>query len=131
MIFNNNPLTHFQQTWQVAYKQCLMRNMRLASITSEEEMNQLKNQIKAENVNQELTPQNSFFWIGATKLGSDKFYWMGHDKPLIYSDFYTGEANNCNTCHDEEEECIEIRSYGDYQWNDLACKVDRLYICQE
>lgn len=94
-------------------------------------MNQLKIQLYAENANKELNHLNSHYWIGATKLSSSKFYWMGHDKPLIYSNFYTGEANNCYACQNEDEECIEIRSYGDYQWNDLACKVKRVYICQE
>lgn len=71
------------------------------------------------------------FWISGTDMGSEsKFYWMGHDRPVTFTDWHAGEPNNLGWTQD----CIVLKSLaanGLYKWDDAWCTMSYFFICEE
>lgn len=67
------------------------------------------------------------FWIGGTCLGNDrKFYWMGNEKGMAFTDWIQNEPNNAGG----GEDCIEICPDKNYRWNDFNCVQSHFYVCE-
>lgn len=68
-----------------------------------------------------------YYWIGASSADNENFfYWMGHDEPMTYTNWYSTEPSN----RDGLENCVEIRSRLLNQWNDENCETKKFFICE-
>lgn len=71
---------------------------------------------------------NEGFWTAGTCLSTEPvFYWMGHSKPITYSDWNRGEPNNSKG----DEDCIELRYFEGFTWNDVPCNRKLYTLCEE
>lgn len=70
---------------------------------------------------------NEGFWIGGTNLGNEPhFYWMGHQKPMTFTDWLGGQPENRSG-----ENCIEISTANGLKWNGRTCLQLNNFICEE
>lgn len=68
------------------------------------------------------------FWIAATKFSNGgKFYWMGHDVPISYTNW--GPSQPSDT--EGSENCVELRKDIGFKWNDIDCQHNRYFVCEE
>ncbi|XP_031633896.1 uncharacterized protein LOC116347455 [Contarinia nasturtii] len=116
--------TNMQLNWFRANIECLNHNMRLASFSSREEVDQVEKQIRDAG----FGGDGGTFWTAGTKLGNDnKFYWMGHDKEFAFTNWGDKEPNDFNG----KESCVEMVEYHNLKWNDWICDWERYFICEE
>lgn len=142
-----------QATWLTALNHCKARGWRLAAITSKQENDQLLKQIKNSGIwfllNFNLCSSALIwivfflwlglkynFWTAGIKHGTDignhsKFYWMGHDAPITFTDWHEGEPNNPDN---NDFYCINLRPWydnGSHLWYDDLCGVKFYFVCEE
>ncbi|XP_031631916.1 perlucin-like [Contarinia nasturtii] len=104
---------------------CRSIGMHLVSISSEEESERLTQQIKIEGL------EANDFWTSGSKLaGNGTWEWVGIGKPVIFTNWSTGEPSN------PDEQCIIIKgNSGDpneaQKWNDASCDQKSHFICEK
>lgn len=121
VIFNNKNVTFFQ-----AWRLCQTVGLRLASITSAEDNNELQVVIQKTRSNG-LGP----WWIAGTDLGEwRKWIWITTNTPVGYRtgyiNFWPGEPNNGAG----NERCINLGAHGGTAWDDFNCDWEFRYICE-
>lgn len=68
------------------------------------------------------------FWIGSTNFGNEpNYYWLGHARPMTYTDWNPGEPNNLAG----RENCIEMRRNMGFKWNDGYCYDKKYFVCEK
>lgn len=70
-----------------------------------------------------------FFWTAGTCLGNEPyFYWMGHTKPMTFTNWHRGEPNNN---FPGNEDCFEMNHILNYTWADVPCSNKMFAVCEE
>lgn len=73
-----------------------------------------------------------YFWTAGTCQGNEPyFYWMGHEKPMIYTNWYTTAPDVQPNNGSGTEDCIELATHLDYKWSDVSCAHKLFTICEE
>ncbi|KAG4068544.1 hypothetical protein HA402_004885 [Bradysia odoriphaga] len=117
---NFHLITSNKENWYRALSHCIANGMRLASVLSEEENDEILKQIRDSGTGVD-------FWLSGTRLGNnDNYYWMGHNEALNFTNWSDGEPNNAFG----HESCVHI-SYQNYKWNDLDCLFSAYFVCEE
>lgn len=72
---------------------------------------------------------DSFWFAGTTKGNEPYFYWIGHEKPMTFTnwDSERNEPNNNNG----DEDCIALHQYANYKWHDWTCDHSFFPVCEE
>uniref|UniRef100_A0A1B6LLQ9 C-type lectin domain-containing protein n=1 Tax=Graphocephala atropunctata TaxID=36148 RepID=A0A1B6LLQ9_9HEMI len=112
----------FKANWFRASQYCRYRGMRLATINSQIEEDDLEKTV--ERLGFEMGP----VWTSGTdNAGERKFFWMSTGGPLTYSNWQLGEPNG-----NISENCISLREYhGEgYKWNNEACSLEYYFACE-
>ena len=105
------------KTWYNARRDCLGRNLDLATINDKPEMATIR----------ALLSGGVSYWIGLTSLkGNGTFKWVttGSVNPA-FRDWAKDEPNN----HGGTERCVELEE-SKYQMNDVPCNNKRGFICE-
>lgn len=145
----------FQVNWTEAMKNCESRGMELVSILSKVENDNVISSIKeAGELNVydvhtiinyfNLTPyqQNVWklrisdsghghigFWTSGNRLGEgDAYYWSNRTQ-VTFTDWENGKPDK-RILDGEEEECIEMKGFNIFKWNDNFCSHEMYYICE-
>lgn len=67
------------------------------------------------------------FWLGGTELGDrPHYYWMGHNKAMIFTDWAPNQPDN----NGGVEHCIMMWGTTGMQWNDASCDFQAYFICE-
>lgn len=69
------------------------------------------------------------FWLAGTDVANQSnFYWLGHDKPLTFSDWHPGQPDH------SDQGCLTIQYWPDnglYQWDNDHCTTQFYFMCEE
>ncbi|XP_046659402.1 keratin-associated protein 10-7-like isoform X1 [Homalodisca vitripennis] len=108
--------------WYSAVLHCLSIGERLASITSKEEMNLIKEEISRTGI------RNDQFWTSGNSFVLGKWTWFSTGLPITFVDWGAGEPNNINN----NEKCVQYheRNRTGYVWNDVTCVGLSYPICE-
>lgn len=120
IAFNEN--LNFFEAWQM----CESYGLKLASVTSPADTNQIK--VALNNANARNWGE---YWIAGTDLGRSKsFLWITTGKniwrPNFYLNWNSGQPDNSGG----NEHCIEIYQESANRWNDRDCYVRHGFVCQ-
>ncbi|KAJ8940568.1 hypothetical protein NQ318_012967 [Aromia moschata] len=70
------------------------------------------------------------FWTSGTNLGDlNQWVWLSTGENVVYTNWYPTEPSNL-VKDNVTENCIEIRHFGEFRWNDLSCRWDAYFICE-
>ncbi|CAG0900708.1 unnamed protein product [Darwinula stevensoni] len=113
--------------WYKAMQFCRYHGMHLASITSQEENEQLEKVITSRGLG------NEHFWTSGTDQGEEgDFFWLSTGQPVTYTNWNAGEPNNFIYENGEEEHCLELwnRDGKGLKWNDTPCSFQTYFVCE-
>lgn len=93
--------------------------MRLATIYSQSEEEELKNVVERAGLQKER------FWISGSDLGHEgRFSWFSTGDPLEYKNYKVAQPDNFKGL----EHCLDFNfTYG---WNDAVCSTKLYFICE-
>ena len=125
-----------QLNWSAAKASCEADGAYLASITSQEEQDLLKDLW--------VIPYGSITWIGGTDADTEgtwlwtggaeagQQFWMGDASGSSVNNRYESWGT-VNPNNDSNEDCLEMRGWGTHNgdWNDESCTNLRSFICEK
>ncbi|XP_037033632.1 low affinity immunoglobulin epsilon Fc receptor-like [Bradysia coprophila] len=117
----------FKANWYKAAQYCRFHGMHLASISSQEENDNLEKHIK------DFGFGNDHFWTSGTDLADEgNFFWMANGRPITFTNWNAGEPNNFRYENGEEENCMELwnRDGKGLKWNDSPCSFETYFVCE-
>lgn len=127
-----------QANWFRASHHCIHKKMRLASVFSQSEFNQLIRQIRESGkfirfklgvrfANGTLLGYTDGFWISLTRLGSLNFYWFGYDKPVT-----SWQKKQVGETAETPQHCIVINPNENYvgYWPTEDCDRQLHFVCE-
>ncbi|XP_055301157.1 macrophage mannose receptor 1-like [Sitodiplosis mosellana] len=111
--------------WIEATKQCRSKNMKLISILSEEDNDNVVKVIKAAGEGR------IGFWTSGNRRKTNGVYFWGNEKKITYTNWEAGKPDNVRSNNGEEEQCIEIMGLNILKWNYRFCSNELYFICEE
>lgn len=122
--------------WSNAKASCETNDAYLASITSQDEQDMLKDRW--------IVPNTSITWIGGTDTDAEgtwvwtggaeagQQFWMGDTSGSAVNNRYESWGT-VNPNNDSNEDCLEMRGWGTHNgdWNDESCTNLRSFICEK
>ncbi|XP_060852219.1 perlucin-like protein [Rhopalosiphum padi] len=116
--------TYFSANWFKAMQYCHFHGMKFASITSEQENDDVVGELNALGYK-----DDSHFWISGNDLSENKsFVWLGNGQKFRYENWHDGEPND-----QPHEDCVEYWNKNDtdgFKWNDETCDKNYFFICE-
>ncbi|XP_060522053.1 C-type lectin 37Da-like [Cylas formicarius] len=116
--------------WFQAFINCKSAGMELASITTQEEQHNLEHFMKEHGYNEG-------YWLSGTNLGDGNFYWASTGTKVVYAKWLQNQPDDAKLAENDYkgENCIQWGIYrsspNPIGWNDLMCKYQLKYICQD
>ena len=74
-----------------------------------------------------VNPAATYYWIGLTdETKEGEFVWQNSLEKLgKWTNWIPGEPNQLGN-----EDCVEMKSFRGWQWNDGKCDIQRGFICE-
>ncbi|CAG9839349.1 unnamed protein product [Diabrotica balteata] len=118
---NNVFRTNFYRSLQF----CRQQGMHLLSLKNQEESDLIKNHIET-NAG---FKHRGYFTSGVNLVGDDQWIWLSTGLDMTYTNWYPGEPSGKSSSN-VTENCMEIREWGGFTWNDLNCQLEAYFICE-
>ncbi|XP_055597029.1 perlucin-like [Uranotaenia lowii] len=115
--------------WFKASEYCRSIGMRLITINSQEENEELAGFVKQTN---KFEADGCSFWLGGSDLGEEGCYtWSGTGRKVTFANWSPGEPNNMNNA----EHCLQLvyipRFNQSWTWNDIECHKTMYFVCED
>lgn len=73
---------------------------------------------------------NSDFWISGSRLGYDKFYWMGNGQAFSYTNWVVNNEYQNPDNLTGRQECVGLWARFGLKWDDTECELQKYFICE-